>query len=146
MSDFKIIKENGTDLFGNKKYIQTDLKTENQIEATKAIFLFVLTNLFTGFTSFIIYKIKYLLSSNKDKIDDMKLFMKSSFYSLILNLCIIGFFLFQIMSKSEHYHYVNGNPVSDAEVYGENFISYIFFSLITGIIISLYRLIKFLKS
>jgi NADH:ubiquinone oxidoreductase subunit 5 (subunit L)/multisubunit Na+/H+ antiporter MnhA subunit len=146
MSDFKIIKENGNDLFGNKKYIQTDLKTENQIEAGQAIFFFLITNLFTGFTSFIIYKIKYLLSSDKDNINDMKLFMKCSFYSLMLNLCVIGFFIFQFISKGEHYHYVNGNPVSDAQAYGENFISYIIFSLITGIIISLYRLLKFLKS
>jgi hypothetical protein len=122
------VTEKGKDLFGNKKYEVTEKKgNDNEATFGQAIIIYILTNLVTGLYTLIIYR----LLINKDKNED-EVFMKSSGYSLLFFIITLIFLIYKSTGKY-------GGVYEDWANY---LLYFIFFSVITGIITSLYRFIK----
>jgi hypothetical protein len=125
MSDKKYeVTEKGKDIFGNKKYdVVEKTKTDNELNLGGAILIFILTNLITGLYTWIIYKLLF-----KEGKDEDKIFMKSSIYSLLVFIYIIVLLLYiAVYNDRDYLDYT---------------IFFILFSIVTGVITSVYRFIK----
>jgi len=125
MSDKKYeVTEKGKDLFGNKKYdVVEKTNTDNESNFGGAILIFILTNLVTGLYTLIIFKLLF-----KEGKDEDQVFMKSSGYSL-LGFLFTTIYLFCYAAYKDR-------------DYLDYFIYFILFSLVTGLITSLYGFIK----
>ncbi len=122
------VTEKGKDLFGNKKYEVAEKKgNDNEATFGQAIIIYILTNLVTGLYTLIIYR----LLINKDKNED-EVFMKSSGYSLLFFIITLIFLIYKSTGKYGGFY----------EDWANYLLYFIFFSVITGIITSLYRFIK----